>query len=319
MVLFVVACGRAEVVGGVQVRGSTTLLPYVSEVAGAVAAEHPAVHFDVSMTGSVDGIVRLCDGLTPIAGSSRVMTEAERAACRDGHVRTVVLPLARDAVTVIARADEPGVACLTLAELYALAGPESYGITDWRSAAPLAAVDPSALPDRPLAVVTPGLLSGTRDVFEARALGPVAAARDTDPLIRSDAISVASEQLIKNEMLARPGSLGIVGYATASTWGAGLRLLAVDAGGGCVAPTPRTIRNGTYPLARPLLAYVNIDLVEHDGALRTFIDELVSPRSLVSVERVGSVTLDRQGRAEVARAWRAARRGEAATPVEVVP
>ncbi|HET9950138.1 MAG TPA: hypothetical protein VFQ22_14545, partial [Longimicrobiales bacterium] len=48
------------------------------------------------------------------------------------------------------------------------------------------------------------------------------------------------------------------GYAYYAENAQGLKLVAVDGGAGCVAPSDRTIDDGTYaPLARPLTVYVS--------------------------------------------------------------
>jgi len=52
-------------------------------------------------------------------------------------------------------------------------------------------------------------------------------------------------------------ALGYFGYAYFLDTRDRLKAVAVDAGGGCVAPSPATIADGSYPLARPLYVYVS--------------------------------------------------------------
>ena len=55
-----------------------------------------------------------------------------------------------------------------------------------------------------------------------------------------------------------PDALSYIDYAYYPGHGEGVRLLGVDAGDGCVAPTADSIQQGTYNLiTEPLLIYVN--------------------------------------------------------------
>ncbi|MGI9186968.1 MAG: PstS family phosphate ABC transporter substrate-binding protein, partial [Gaiellales bacterium] len=121
-----------------------------------------------------------------------------------------------------------------------------------------------------------------------------------------DYVPEAAEQLIRSTMLNQPGALGIAGLATASAWTNTVRLLAVDFGDSCQAPTRGGINAGRYPLARELYVYVNLDEVERHPAQRAFVDYLVSEQGLSTAGAVGSVPLTPADIARVQKHWRSA-------------
>jgi phosphate transport system substrate-binding protein len=67
------------------------------------------------------------------------------------------------------------------------------------------------------------------------------------------------------------GSLGYFGLSYYEANKAKLKLLKVDNGKGCVAPSVKTVQNGTYkPLARPLFIYAKRSSFNR-AAVRSFI------------------------------------------------
>lgn len=297
-----VGCGGAEAVEGtVRVVGSTTLQPMIAGVAGRFAADHPLVRMQVDMGGTAQGITLLCDGLAPIAGASRPMTAEERAGCAANGIRVGRVLVGRDAVVLGTAASEQEPLCLDLRQVYALAGPESGGVTSWaRAESVIPALPP--LPERPLQVVGPGADSGTLGLFVDLGIKPIAEQRSQLAGLRPDYRGMRSEQLIISEALRSPGSLALAGYATAAQWGDRIRLLALDDGTGCVLPTTATIRDGAYPFSRDLFLYTDLDAVQDDPALAAFVDAVVAPDGLAEAERVGGIALaDEEGAAERAR------------------
>ena len=285
------ACGGgSDLSGTVTVRGSTTLLPVVSEVADGFARRNPLVDFDVDMVGSQEGINDFCAGLVPIAGSSRPLTPSERANCRTSGVHFASFEVAHDAVVLLSRTDPP-LTCITLPQLYAAAGPDARGVDTWEQIAAASGTSPSDLPSGPFELVGPGPKSGTLAVFQADALGPEAAQRGASARIRDDYTVVDAEQAIRNALSTRPGAIGFVGYATAVDWSGSIRPVAVDDGGGCVRPTPASLRDGSYPLTRDLFLLVNLDDARTQPQIRGFVTAFLGAEGQAAPGRVGSVSL----------------------------
>jgi phosphate transport system substrate-binding protein len=73
--------------------------------------------------------------------------------------------------------------------------------------------------------------------------------------IRHD-YTVADEAVVVAGVAAVRGGGGIVSYPSFVRAGNGVTAVRIDAGSGCVAPSPRTVRDGSYVLSRPLYLYV---------------------------------------------------------------
>ena len=77
-------------------------------------------------------------------------------------------------------------------------------------------------------------------------------------------------------------ALGYFGYAYYAENTERLKLVAVDGGEGCTAPSPETIESGEYaPLSRPLLVYVRRDALERPEVAAFMRFHLTEGRALV--------------------------------------
>jgi phosphate transport system substrate-binding protein len=102
----------------------------------------------------------------------------------------------------------------------------------------------------------PGPDSGTFDYFTEVILGETGRSR-------TDYVPSENDLDLVEGVASQPNALGYFGYAYYEADAHRLRAVAVDAGNGCVTPTPETIANGSYaPLSRPLYLYVNRDRLE---------------------------------------------------------
>lgn len=300
----VVGCGGSrDLSGDIVVRGSTTVLPIVSNVADGFARRNPLVTFDVDMVGSQEGIADLCAGLVPVAGSSRPLTRDERRNCRSSGVEVATLKVAHDAVVLLSRTDPP-VTCLTLEQIYAAAGPDARGVDTWSEVAAASGTPTVTLPAGPFVLVGPGSASGTVAVFQAEALGPVAEQRGTTPVVRDDYVSVAAEQAIRNALAVRPGALGFVGYTTAAPWFDDLRPVAVDGGSGCARPVPANLRDHSYPLTRDLYLVVDLGVARREQQVEAFVSTFLGPAGRSAAVRAESVPLSTAEATRESERWR---------------
>ncbi len=304
----IAACGnRDDLDGLITISGSSTLQPMMSLVAGGFAQDHPYVRIDLDSPGTADGFELFCDGLTHINDASRRINQREQTECERSGVAYVELAVAIDAIVVFTSAQNDGVDCLTLDQLYALVGPESAGVDTWDAAGDVAGVEAAMLPSSPLQVVGPGSSSGTRATFIELAISPIADSRDEVADLRPDYSSFPSAQSVIAETLRRPTSLGFIGYPALAPWGSEVKRLAIDGGDGCVAPTEDKIESGEYPLTRTLYVYVNLYAVERRPSVRAFVDYLLSKDGLAQAPEAGSVALSADTVSAVRDAWSAAR------------
>ena len=133
--------------------------------------------------------------------------------------------------------------CLTVAALGNIWKPDST-VKTWKDINP-------AWPDDEIRLYGPGTDSGTFDYFTEEIVGEARASR-------SDYLASEDDNFLVQGIYGDRNSLGYFGYAYYSENPDKLKLVAIDNGSGCIAPTPETIEDGTYtPLSRPLFIYVN--------------------------------------------------------------
>jgi phosphate transport system substrate-binding protein len=294
--------------GEIFVSGSSTVEPITNRVAEVYAEENADFQYTVEGPGTGDGFALFCNGETDISDASRAIKDEEAAACADSGVEHVELLVAYDGLSVVTSTDNTDVDCLSFLDLYALLGPESEGFDSWSDANDLAAelegelgdefgASHAPYPDAPLDPTAPGEESGTFDSFVEIVIAGIAEARGADDTTRPDYTASANDNVIIEGITGSPSSLGWVGLAFA-TEAEGVKLLQIDGGDGCVAPSDETVADESYPIARPLFIYPNLARVDENAALASFVDFYVSAEGLTLAGEVGYVALtEEQGQA----------------------
>jgi phosphate transport system substrate-binding protein len=294
--------------GEIFVSGSSTVEPITNRVAEVYAEQNSDFLYTVEGPGTGDGFALFCNGETDISDASRAISEEEVATCEENGIEYVELLVAYDGLSVVTSAENDAIDCLSFLDLYALLGPESEGFGSWSDANDLAAelagelgdefgASHAPYPDEPLSPTAPGEESGTFDSFVEIALEDIADARGADATTRPDYTANANDNVIISGITESPSSLGWVGLAFAAE-AEGVKLLEVDGGDGCVAPSDETVADESYPISRPLFIYPNLAAVEENAALAPFVDFYVSAEGLALAGEVGYVALtDEQGQA----------------------
>jgi phosphate transport system substrate-binding protein len=325
LALVVVACGngneRRRGGGGngdgseIFVSGSSTVEPITNRVAEAYAEENADFQYTVEGPGTGDGFALFCNGETDISDASRAISDEEAAACADSGIEYVELLVAYDGLSVVTSAENDAIDCLSFLDLYALLGPESEGFDSWSDANELAAQLADELgddfgsshapyPDAPLSPTAPGEESGTFDSFVEIVIADIAEARGADETTRPDYTASANDNVIIEGITGSPSSLGWVGLAFASE-AEGVKLLEVDGGDGCVAPSDATVADESYPISRPLFIYPNLARVEENTALASFVEYYLSADGLALAGEVGYVALTEEQAQATRDAWEA--------------
>jgi phosphate transport system substrate-binding protein len=285
--------------GTITISGSSTVQPITSLVAELFNED---VSSDVSITvdgpGTGDGFVLFCDGETDIQDASRTIEDEEKTACDKNGIQYVELAVAFDGITVMTNPANSAVTCLDQGDLYALLGPESDGIDTWNGADTLAKQvgGKGGLPDAPLEITAPGTESGTYDAFidlagiEDTALSQ-GVPEDKAASLRTDYHSSPDDNVIITAMEGSDTPLGFVGFAFAENAADQVKILQVDEGSGCIAPSRDTIADQSYPLSRTLYIYVNKAKIS-DPAIKAFVDYYMGDTGLVdAVQQTGYIDL----------------------------
>jgi phosphate transport system substrate-binding protein len=292
--------------GEVNVSGSSTVQPISVAAGEAFQEENADVTVNVDGPGTGDGFELFCNGETDISDASRAIEQEEIDACTENGIEYVELQIAYDGITVMTNANNDAVECLSFADLYALIGPESEGFANWSDGTEIATAlgSSTTLPDAELALTGPGTESGTYDSFIELALADIAEQRGQEETTRTDYASSADDNTIVSNVESSDTSLGWVGFAFAEAAGDEVKEISVSAepGGECVAPSPETISDESYPLSRPLFIYVNTAKAEENASLASFVDFYLDNLTEF-VEEGGYVTMpDDQVQATVS-AW----------------
>ncbi len=236
------ADGEGALGGAVVIDGSSTVFPIAEAVAEEFQIAHPGVRVTVGVSGSGGGFERFCGGETDISNASRPIRDSEIAECDAAGIEFTELSVAWDGLSVIANPANDFVRCLTTDELRRIWEPGSP-VTSWRDVRP-------EWPDEEIRLYGPGTDSGTFDYFTETINGESGASRPDFQASEDDNILV---QGVAGDRFA----LGYFGYAYYAENRDRLKLLEVDGGAGCVAPSDATIEDGSYsPLSRPLFVYV---------------------------------------------------------------
>jgi len=250
-VIFLAACGGGSdsadgmLAGSVQIDGSSTVFPIAEAVAEEFQILNPNVRVTVGFSGSGGGFKRFCAGETDLSNASRPINGSERDDCAAAGVEFTELSVAWDGLSVIANPRNEFAQCLSVDDLRRIWEPGS-SVNTWRDVH-------SEWPSEEIRLYGPGTDSGTFDYFTETVNGESGASRPDFQASEDDNILV---QGVAGDQYA----LGYFGYAYYAENADRLKLLQVDGGEGCVAPSDETIEDGSYaPLSRPLFVYVKHD------------------------------------------------------------
>ncbi len=233
--------------GTILVDGSSTVAPITMAVAEEFQKLYPDVRVPVGISGTGGGFKKFCPGETDISDASRPIKASEIELCQQNGVEFIELPVAFDGLAVLVNPQNDFVDCLTVEELKKIWAPEAEGrITNWSQVRP-------GFPDRPLTLYGPGVDSGTYDYFTEAIVGKEGASR-------GDFLPSEDDNVLVQGVSGDPNALGFFGLAYYEENKDKLKLVAIDAGQGCILPTMETVSKGVYqPLSRPLFIYVNRD------------------------------------------------------------
>jgi phosphate transport system substrate-binding protein len=263
--------------GAIAIDGSSTVYPISEAVAEEFGLETGGdVRVTVGVSGTGGGFKRFCTGETAISNASRPIKESEAALCVQNGVEYTELVVATDGLTVAVHPNNTFVECLTVDELRAVWEPGSQ-ISNWAQVR-------DGFPNQPLGLYGPGTNSGTFDYFTEAIMGE-------EDSSRADYTASEDDNVLVQGVEGDPNALGYFGYAYYAENQQRMKALGVDAGSGCVTPTPETVANGTYaPLSRPLMIYVNnamLQQVHVDRFVRFYLEtapELVPQVGYVALE-----------------------------------
>ncbi len=246
----------------IKIDGSSTVFP-ISE---AVAEEYQkstrgAVRVTVGISGTGGGFKKFCRGETDIQDASRPISADEMEECRKHGIQYFELPIAFDAMTLVASPKNTWLQSVTLPELKRMWEPSAQGkITSWKQVNP-------AWPDEPLKLFGAGSDSGTFDYFTEAIVGKAKSSRGDYTASEDDNVLVQGVSRDK-------AAIGYFGYAYYAENQDKLKAVPIvaKAGAPAVGPSDKTVEDGSYqPLSRPIFIYIKAKSLE-----RPEVQEFVS-------------------------------------------
>jgi phosphate transport system substrate-binding protein len=248
-----------------RVSGSETLEPYFQDALSQFARSDGAgIAVEATYKGSQAGWKDLCSRQAAIAPSSSKMDEKSARLCQDEHVAVVALPLAYDAIAVIANPRLAAAGQLNMEELKAIFSADNTGkVVRWSQVR-------AGLPDGPLTVVSLDPHSGTTAFFT----GAVTPLRG---FVRGDAKVTASHEEVIRMVAADPNAIGFVSARALAESKAAVWRVPLNFGRGPVVASTEAVLNGSYgPLSRLLYVYASkASLAAPDGHARLFLKWLM--------------------------------------------
>lgn len=225
--------------GTIRIDGPQVLQPFSSSAARNFEVETP-VEVAVEESGTGTAFDKLCTGRVDVAGARREMTAGEKAACRKRGIDVQPLKIANHAVAV-ATSEPLGISCLTIEQLRRL----------WRPGSAVRRYSEigSSLPSARVDLYGPQTANDSFPLFTGLVNGRPGA-------IRGVWRPVPNRSAMSDRLRGSRRALGFFNFAQLNPV-TDIRLVAVDAGDGCVEPTEANVQKGRYPLQESLYLYVS--------------------------------------------------------------
>lgn len=253
-----------------KIKGSDTVLPVSQEAAEQYMKAHAGATVTVTGGGSGVGISSLLDGTTDIAMASRSVKFGERIKLKKGGKQLVETVVAYDALAVVVNPHNP-ISNLTREQLE---GIYRGKLTNWNQI-----VDKKTGrrgPDKRIIVYSRETSSGTYEFFKTSVLH--------EKNYMAGVLSMPATGAVIQSVSQTEGAIGYVGMAYVNKH---VKALSISYDGKhFVYPSMATGRNHTYPIIRELFYYHTAD---RDGAVRPFINYLLSPAGQQLVMKTGYV------------------------------
>ncbi|MFQ3614783.1 MAG: PstS family phosphate ABC transporter substrate-binding protein [Cyanobacteriota bacterium] len=245
--------------------GSSTVFP-LTEAAKRryLRNNRQAAEVVMNFSGTRVGFSKFCAGESDIQNASRPILREEMAVCEANGIEYIEIPVAMDAISIVAHPNNSWADDITLQELKKIWEPAAEDqITRWSQVR-------SNWPDLPLNLYGRGQDSGTYDYFTQVVVGQAGSSR-------TDYVGSEDLEFLVEEITNDPHALGFFDIGNYLRHWEDLKPVALDSGRGPVYPKLETIRSLEYrPLSRPLLLYINVASLDQKPEIANFIQAYLS-------------------------------------------
>jgi phosphate transport system substrate-binding protein len=296
--------GVVDLSGSLEADGSSTVGPVTEAVAEEFAKIAGDVEVTVNISGTGGGFKRFCAGEIDLANASRKIKDEEAQVCAEAGIDFYVFEVAYDGITVVTNKANTWLHCMNW-EALKLLWRETDPVSHWSDLNP-------DFPGDTINLYGPGTDSGTYDYFNEKLFGKDDAGATITG--RTDYTPSEDDNVLVEGVAGDENGLAYFGYAYYANNEESLNAIAVDGGNGCVTPSTETIRDLSYPFARPLYVYVTAEsltrpevqefmrfylasaqaLVEDVGYVDSPVDVYVSDQAKLEAAIAGNGTPDSQ-------------------------
>jgi phosphate transport system substrate-binding protein len=234
-----------ELSGQLQLAGSTTVQPLAEVLAEEFMSMYPDVTIEVQGGGSSVGVTSAGEGTVAIGNASRNIKDSEFETFPDLKVFTIAF----DGIAVVTNPDLE-LPSLSIDQVKAIFAGEITNFSEVGG------------PDAEIVVVSREEGSGTRAAFEEL----VMETGDEEAVISENALLQQSNGQVRTTVSTTPNAIGYLSFGFLDE---SINTVAIDG----VGPSVANVKNGSYPIFRPLNMLTN---GEPQGLAKAFIDFILS-------------------------------------------
>ncbi|MCX7983727.1 MAG: PstS family phosphate ABC transporter substrate-binding protein [Bacteroidetes bacterium] len=272
LIILILGCSKQTSThsNSIQIKGSDTMVNLAQAWAEEFMKENPEISIAVTGGGSGTGISSLISNTCDIAEVSREMKEKEIKLAESKGIMPVKFVVALDGIVVAVNPSNK-VSQLTLDQL---ADIYTGKIKNWKDVGGHNAK---------IVLLSREVNSGTHVYFKEHVLrhnNP-----DSKEEFSPEALLLPSSQAIVDELSQNPDAIGYFGLGYKSER-VKLLKIARDKNSPPIEPTIESIKNGSYPISRPLLMYTR---EEPTGAVKKFLDFVFSEKGQHLVQQLDFV------------------------------
>ncbi|TDM24965.1 phosphate ABC transporter substrate-binding protein PstS family protein [Macrococcoides caseolyticum] len=242
-----------DIKGEVNGDGSTTVAPVVEKINEQFATEYPDVTVSIGTSGTGGGFEKFIAGETDFSNASRDIKDEEKKALEDKKIEYTEFKIASDGLTVAVNKDNDFVDYLTFDELKKIYSGEAK---TWKNVR-------ADFPAEEIKAFSPDQSHGTYDFFSEEVLdkGEITAEKNADTNV-----------IVKSVQDNKAG-IGFFGYNFYQENKDNLKAVKIqkEGKGEGVEATEETVKDGSYPLSRPLFIYAKNDSLKSNEAFNTFM------------------------------------------------
>ncbi|MBU4268551.1 MAG: phosphate ABC transporter substrate-binding protein [Acidobacteria bacterium] len=251
--------GAAEA-NKIVVDGSTTVGPIAKAFAEYYMKLNPGVNITVSESGSGNGAKSLVNQSCQVATMSRLLKLNEFEAAVHSEILPVVHVVALDGIAMIVHPGNP-ISKLTLNQVK-----DIYlgKVKNWNQLGG---------PNVPIVIISRDTNSGTYETFEGKVMKGDKIAKNCE--------YVGSNGAIRQRVQSTPAAIGYVGIGFIDST---VKALPIDG----IMPSLETVKNGSYPIARPLYMVTN-DYPKMGSHLYRFVTLYLSKKGQAIIEEIGFI------------------------------